>query len=115
MADQSLVPKDRPYGERQNTVESMRRAGLPLSPRNPAPGAAPSPAAGPAEPRPTPPAFDPLLETRPDMFPTLGGGPSNAPAIQSPMNMSAQDAFLQVASNSSSGVLRSIAMRLAQR
>lgn len=115
MADQSLVPKDRPYGERQNTVESMRRAGLSLSPRPQAPAVAPAAASPSSQARPTPQQFDPLLETRPDQFPTLGAPTSSPGPLTPPQAMSARDAFLQAASTAQSGLMRSVASRLARR
>lgn len=117
MADQTLVPRNRPYGERQKMVDSRRQAGLALDPTPPAvaspvAAAGVSPSSGPAPSRPTPRTFDPLLETSPDMFPSAG---TPASAVQSPVTMTAKDALNNVMATSRSGLMRSVAARLAQR
>ncbi len=113
MADQNLVPKGLPYGERQQAVDSRRRAGLALDPSPaPVPVPAPAPASTQGQARPTPPRFDPLLETSPDMFPTVGN-PQAASPIASPMTMTAKDAFANMAAKSQSSLMRTVAARLA--
>lgn len=114
MAAQNLVPKGLPYGERQQAVDSRRRAGLALDP-SPPPPSAPMPAGAPSpqgQARPTPPRFDPLLETSPDMFPTVGN-PQAASPIASPLQMTAKDAFANMAARSQSSLMRTVAARLA--
>ena len=71
MADESLVPRDQPYGQRKATVTAMRQAGMPLGaarPPSPSSGgrAVPSATSGPpAGPAADPAAFDALMEMSP--------------------------------------------------
>ena len=73
MADESLVPTDRPYGERQENKELMQMAGLPLGAAEPqqlvgAPaGSSPPPSGGGG--------LDLLADAQPPMGPAMGYAP----------------------------------------
>lgn len=123
MANQSLVPKNLEYGERQNQVASRSRAGLPLDPSpQSAPQAAVSPAGPEASPtsggqaRPSPlrqSSFDPLLDADPSMFPATVDPNLAARPMQA--TMTPQQYAYDLASRSQNGLLRAVAARRAQR
>ena len=120
MADQTLVPKNRPYGERQALVDSMGQAGLPTSPPSPSPPGAVGVSPSQGQPRPAPQGQGPNMRFDPLALPptaySLGqGADGSGPGIATPQTTSAKAAFEQIAARSQSGIMRSIAMRKARQ
>jgi len=112
MADQTLVPKGLPQGERQRMVEARQRAGLSLDPQTTSQSASNMVTPSNNQPGQTRsvPRFDPLTQATPDEFPTAGLPQGEVPR---PMQatMSAQDYAFDLASRSNNGLLRSVAAR----
>ena len=118
MADQNLVPKDQPYGSRQQAVADRRRAGLNLdpSPQAPLPGGTSgqqSPTLPAQQARPTPPRYDPLLEATPDRFPAVSTTQPSSMPTPMQATMSPQEYAFDLASRSNNGLLRAVAARRA--
>lgn len=95
MTEDSLIPKDQPYGQRQKTEDAMRQAGLPTQPS-------------------TKPAnlfgqFDPLTQSSPHDYPQ----PADQPTYQAPHQLEAKEWFTQVASTSQSSIMRRAASILS--
>ena len=109
MADESLVPRDQPYGQRKATVTAMRQAGMPLGaarPPSPSSGgrAVPSATSGPpAGPSADPAAFDALLEM----------SPPAAASLPRPM-VSPLDALVQMAAGSNNLMLKEAVRRIVE-
>ena len=103
MADESLVPTDQPYGERQKNKQLMQMAGLPLGAAEPqrsvgGPAVSSSPPSGGGVP-----GLD-LLQGR---QPTMGYG--QAPALPGPTERLAQRA-----AGTQNAVLRMVVDRLVE-
>jgi len=108
-SSQSLVPKDRPYGERKQLVEQMQRAGVPLAPGEggPQPGVG-DPAASPPG-RPTSSAVPQGFDVFDGREPTQPQGPQAVPPPASTGGIIAE-----TAATSPNPFIAEFAARLAQ-